>query len=116
MLDHAPPAATVFKLLPCLALAASLATCGGSSGDGAAGPPAGNGGSATSTLSAAAQLGQLIFSDQTLSVSGRQSCATCHVAQFAFASDPTASGPDRGSPVPLGGPGMDMTGFAIRPL
>jgi cytochrome c peroxidase len=67
------------------------------------------------TLSAAAQLGKQIFADTALSVSGRQSCATCHVARFAFASDPTASGPDHGSPVPLGGPNMDLPGFRNTP-
>ncbi|HTV78741.1 MAG TPA: cytochrome c peroxidase [Steroidobacteraceae bacterium] len=70
---------------------------------------------AAATLSAAAQLGQKIFSDKTLSVSGQQSCATCHVAQFAFASDPTPTGPDHGSPVPLGGANMDLPGFRNTP-
>jgi len=66
-------------------------------------------------LSPAAQLGQKIFSDQALSASGRQSCATCHVARFAFAGDNTAAGPDHGLPVPLGGPGMDQPGFRNTP-
>jgi len=46
----------------------------------------GTGGTAATALSAAAQLGDLIFNDKELSVSGRQSCATCHVARFAFAA------------------------------
>src|SRR5579872_4854720 len=66
-------------------------------------------------LSAAAQLGQKIFVDKTLSVSGQQSCATCHVAAYAFAGDPSNGGPDHGSPVPLGGPNMDLPGFRNSP-
>jgi len=87
--------------LLCLAVAACS---GGSSGSGQ-----GQG------LSPAALLGQKVFSDQTLSVSGKQSCATCHVAQFAFAGDSSAAGPDHGLPVPLGGPGMDRPGFRNSP-
>jgi cytochrome c peroxidase len=37
-------------------------------------------------LSPAAQLGQLIFHDTSLSASGQQSCATCHVASLGHAS------------------------------
>jgi cytochrome c peroxidase len=55
-----------------------------------------------------AQVGQQIFSDTALSVSGRQSCATCHVADHAFA------GAD-GLPVPLGGPNMDLPGLRAAP-
>jgi cytochrome c peroxidase len=72
-------------------------------------------GSATPAMSAAAQLGQKIFVDETLSVSGKQSCATCHVAAYAFAGDPSSNGPDHGSPVPLGGPNMDLSGFRNSP-
>ena len=46
----------------------------------------GTGGTAATALSAAAQLGDLIFNDKELSVSGRESCATRHVALFAFAA------------------------------
>src|ERR1700760_1283484 len=67
------------------------------------------------TLSAAAQLGGQIFTDKNLSVSGQQSCATCHVAQFAFASNSTVTGPDHGLPVPLGGANMDEPGFRNTP-
>ena len=66
-------------------------------------------------LSAAAQLGQKIFADTSLSVSGRQSCATCHVARFAFTADPSPTGPDQGSPVPLGGADMTLPGFRNTP-
>ncbi len=96
-----------------LALCAGLllAACGGGSD---AAPPASGGGDATA-LSAAAQLGQKIFADTALSASGTQSCASCHVASSAFAEDATASGVDRGSPVPVGGAGMNQTGFRNTP-
>jgi cytochrome c peroxidase len=77
--------------------------------------PSSTGGTAAAAPSAAAQLGDLIFNDKELSVSGRQSCATCHVARFAFAADPTETGPDHGSPVPLGGPDMELPGFRNAP-
>jgi cytochrome c peroxidase len=81
-----------------------LAACSGGSGSGQAQPP-----------SAAAQLGQKIFADTSLSVSGKQSCATCHVARFAFAADSSGTGPDGSLPVPLGGPNMDLPGFRNTP-
>jgi len=95
------------------AAAVLLAACGGGGSGSSATPPA-SGGSST-TLSAAAQLGQKIFNDTALSVSGTQSCASCHVKASAFAEDATASGVDHGSPVPLGGAGMDLAGFRNTP-
>lgn len=96
-----------------LALAAALAACGGGgSGDNASTPPAGGG---ATPLSAAATLGQKIFADSALSASGQQSCASCHVASAAFAEDASAGGVDHGSPVPLGGPGMNLAGFRNTP-
>jgi cytochrome c peroxidase len=59
-------------------------------------------------LSARAQLGQLIFNDVALSVSGKQSCATCHVKANAFSANDGLS-------VPLGGPNMDMPGLRSAP-
>ncbi len=66
-----------------LSLAAASAACGGN------GVASGGGGTppAPQTLSPAAQLGEKIFEDKALSVSGRQACSTCHVAAFAFAGD-----------------------------
>ncbi|WP_211254848.1 cytochrome-c peroxidase [Nevskia soli] len=96
---------TRLRLSGALVLCAALAACSG--GGGSSGSP--------DQLSAAARLGQKIFVDQTLSVSGKQSCATCHVAGFAFASDNSAGGPDHGLPVPLGGPNMDLSGFRNTP-
>jgi cytochrome c peroxidase len=68
---------------------------------------------ATASPSAAAALGEKIFNDKALSVSGKQSCATCHVTQFAFTADP--NGPDEGLPVALGGPLGDAAGFRNAP-
>ncbi len=87
------------------ALPLLLAACGGSDTT----PPD------SGTLSAAAQLGQKIFADKALSASGQQSCSSCHVAASAFAEDATASGVDHGSPVPLGGLAMNLTGFRNTP-
>ncbi|MFL6699225.1 MAG: cytochrome-c peroxidase [Vitreoscilla sp.] len=87
-----------------------LAACGGGSDSSAT-----TGGSDGTTRSAAAQLGQKIFNDTALSVSGTQSCASCHVAASAFAEDASASGVDHGSPVPLGGASMDQSGFRNTP-
>jgi cytochrome c peroxidase len=92
----------------CLAVAAlGLSACGGGAATSANTP--------APTLSAAAQLGEQIFDDKTLSVSGVQSCSSCHVAAYAFSSDPSADGPDHGLPIPLGGPNMDQTGFRNAP-
>jgi len=78
----------------------SVAACGGGVPPT---PPA-----AAEALSPAAEAGKALFSDVTLSASGRQSCATCHVAARAFTADPAT---DHGLPVPLGGVNMDQTGF-----
>jgi cytochrome c peroxidase len=87
-----------------------LAACGGG------GSVATGGGSpAPSPLSAAAQLGEEIFEDRALSVSGLQSCSSCHVAPFAFTADQSPGAPDHGLPVPLGGPNMDQPGFRNAP-
>ena len=96
-------------------LGALLAACGGGGDGGSTSAPPGGSGTTASTLSATAQLGQKIFNDTALSASGTQSCASCHVTASAFAEDASASGVDGGSPVPLGGPGMNQTGFRNTP-
>lgn len=55
-----------------------------------------------------AQLGEKLFADTALSASGKQSCATCHVASRAFAGDDPLA-------VPLGGPNMDLQGLRNTP-
>jgi len=67
---------------------------------------------ASASLSPRAKLGKALFSDSSLSASGKQSCATCHVASRAFVEDPVT---DQGLPVPLGGPNMDLPGFRNTP-
>jgi cytochrome c peroxidase len=87
-------------------IAAALSGCGGNGSSQEAAAP-------TSTSpSAAAAAGEALFADVSLSVSGRQSCATCHVPSRAFTADPAT---DHGLPVPLGGPNMDQTGFRNSP-
>jgi cytochrome c peroxidase len=98
----AKPTRALATLLPALMALMALASCGGGTGASTIAPaqPAG--------LSAMAQVGQQIFSDTALSASGRQACATCHVAAKAFA------GAD-GLSVPLGGPAMDLPGLRATP-
>ena len=54
-------------------------------------------------LSAVAELGRKMFFDPALSASGRQSCASCHDPETAYA-------PDNARAVQLGGPGLDQPG------
>nr|WP_315596000.1 cytochrome c peroxidase [uncultured Cupriavidus sp.] len=87
-------------------VSAFLGACGG-------GGDSGGGTSSTSpapdsALSPMAQLGEKIFSDTALSVSGKQSCATCHVESRAHAANDGLS-------VPLGGPDMDLSGLRNAP-
>jgi cytochrome c peroxidase len=87
--------------------AAALSSCGGGSSpdtSAASAPPP--------TPSPAAVAGKAIFFDKSLSVSGQQSCGTCHVPNRAFTADPAT---DHGLPVALGGPKMDQTGFRNAP-
>jgi cytochrome c peroxidase len=88
----------------------SGSTSGSSGSTGSTGGASGTSGD--STLSLAATAGEALFNDKSLSVSGKQSCATCHVAARAFTGDPAT---DQGLPVPLGGPNMDITGFRNAP-
>jgi cytochrome c peroxidase len=97
------------RLCLTMAIAASSACGGGGSGSsGGTSAPA----PASPSAAAAAAAGKAIFFDATLSVSGRQSCGTCHVPSRAFTADPAT---DHGLPVPLGGPNMDQTGFRNAP-
>jgi cytochrome c peroxidase len=58
--------------------------------------------------SAAAVLGKKIFSDPSLSRSGRMSCATCHSPAHAY-------GPPNGLAVQSGGPALDRQGARAVP-
>ena len=60
------------------------------------------------TLSLAAQVGQKMFFDQSLSGSGKMACATCHDPAFAY-------GPPNNLAVQLGGPKLDQMGNRAVP-
>ena len=62
----------------------------------------------TTGLSAAAMLGDKIFHDQSLSASGKQSCATCHDPDHAHAQSDDL-------PVQSGGKNLDQAGFRAVP-
>jgi len=99
----------VHALAPAVAMAAAIATlsaCGGGSSSADVTPPT------LQPLSAAAVAGEALFNDKSLSASGQQSCATCHVKSRAFTADPAV---DKGLPVPLGGRNMDEPGFRNAP-
>jgi cytochrome c peroxidase len=87
-------------LLAAAALAVALAACGGGREDNAA--------PQETTLSAQAALGELIFHDVTLSASGQQACASCHVEERGHA-------PDNALPAQLGGPLMNLQGARSAP-
>jgi len=99
-----------FSVGASIAVSLFLAACGG--GDGNAVPPDTSGSPPTAsgvTLSAQAALGEKIFHDASLSVSGQTSCASCHVPSHAFAGDqPTQA-------VPVAGAGMTTPGFRNSP-
>jgi len=76
-----------------------LASCGGS---GTASTPG------SEVMSAAAELGQLIFKDPSLSASGAMSCETCHDPRIGHASPFTTA-------VALGGPGLNEQGLRTPP-
>jgi cytochrome c peroxidase len=83
-----------------VALSWLLAACGGGSSTQQA--PQG------SELSERAAIGELIFHDVSLSASGRQACASCHVERSGHA-------PDNALPAQLGGPLLDQQGGRNAP-
>lgn len=87
-------------------LAMLLAGCGGGGGGGSASTPAAV--SAAASLSPAAELGQFIFHDASLSGSGRMACASCHDPARGHASP-------FDTPVAFGGPGLDRPGLRNPP-
>ncbi|GJJ02044.1 di-heme cytochrome c peroxidase [Duganella rhizosphaerae] len=105
MLKHYSRAA----LLPAALLLASLAACSGGGGSTTPTPtPTPTPPAVEAGLSPAAQLGELIFKDQSLSASGKQSCATCH-------SPDNAHGPTNQLSAQLGGANGDVQGFRAAP-
>jgi cytochrome c peroxidase len=93
-------------------LAGALAGCGGSVAGGGAATATASNSSPAPTQAVVDAAGKAIFSDVSLSASGKQSCSTCHVPSHAFTADSVT---DHGLPVPLGGPNMDQTGFRNAP-
>ncbi len=109
--------------ISCVLCTLLFIACGGSGGYSASSSPAtsSQGASASSAatsstavlpdtvaLSDMAELGKQIFFDQSLSVSGVQSCGTCHVPSRAHASDDDL-------PVPMGGAEFKTQGFRNTP-
>src|SRR5579862_3760960 len=89
-------------------LAATAATLLAGCGGGSEGSTGSSATAPASSLSPAAELGDTLFSDTSLSASGKQACATCHVPTHAYAATDGLS-------VPLGGVGMDLPGFRNAP-
>ena len=87
-----------------LVVLGTLAGCGGGGGDSASSSNL----PTETALSAQAQLGERIFSDVTLSASGRQSCATCHVEASGHA-------PDNALAAQFGGALLDQQGSRTAP-
>ena len=94
-----PKVARAFVLA---ATAVLLGACGGGGGGSSSGNPV------TKALSPAADLGRQIFSDASLSASGKLSCATCHDPSRAHAGNDNVA-------VPLGGPLGTTPGFRNAP-
>jgi len=95
-------------LVPAALLLATLAACSGGGGSTAPSPTPTPTPPAKEELSQAAQLGELIFKDQSLSASGKQSCATCH-------SPDNVHGPTNNLAAQLGGATGDVQGFRAAP-
>jgi cytochrome c peroxidase len=92
-----------------LLLVAFLTACGGGGASGSAtGTQTASTQTASIQLSQVALLGQKIFSDASLSASGRQSCASCHDPASAHAAPNDLA-------VQLGGPGLATQGFRAAP-
>jgi len=86
------------------ALLALLTACGG----GGSASSNNSNTPAVATMSAAAQVGEKIFKDASLSASGKMSCASCHDPANAYAQTNDLS-------VQLGGANLDVPGFRAVP-
>lgn len=82
-------------------LAALLSACGGGGSDA-------SGSGTEANLSAQAALGQQIFKDTSLSASGRQACASCHVSASGHAQDNALA-------AQLGGADLSLQGSRTAP-
>ena len=92
---------------PLVAAVLGLAACGGGSAMTAAATPSASQASAP-TLSLAAQVGEKMFTDATLSGSGQMACASCHDPHSVY-------GPPNALAVQLGGAQLDAAGTRAVP-
>jgi cytochrome c peroxidase len=95
-------------LMAAALVAATLAGCGGDGASTAAGASSGASAPAASKLSLAAQVGQKMFTDMSLSGSGKMSCATCHDPASAY-------GPPNNLAVQAGGTDLKAPGTRTVP-
>lgn len=102
------PAPSWRALVFVLAISCLLAACGGGASDGASSAAPSSAAADDSGLSAAARLGQRIFSDPSLSASGKMACITCHDPATGHASPFEA-------PVASGGANLDQQGLRNAP-
>jgi cytochrome c peroxidase len=86
----------------------ALAACALWAGSGPASPPDAAEPPSARNLSPIAELGERLFKDESLSVSGRLSCETCHRPEFAHAAPP-------GDLVSFGGGADDRPGLRNAP-
>ena len=100
----------VHQAVALLALAGTLTLvgCGGGSGSGSGSDSSATASAHVTALSAQAALGEKIFSDVSLSASGRVSCASCHSAA-------NADSPANHLAVQLGGAMVDQPGRRSSP-
>lgn len=89
-----------------------LAACGGGGGSGEPSTAPAAPGLPSSTLSPVALIGQQIFTDQTLSASGRMSCSSCHIPAAGHFAPGTGSG---GIGTLDGGAALDQQGGRKSP-
>jgi cytochrome c peroxidase len=102
-----------FALICALVSSAILSGCGGGGG-GSGGssplaiPPTSTTAAAAGTTLTAANIGEKIFADKSLSASGQMSCASCHDPAAGHASPFSTS-------VAFGGPNLDQPGTRVPP-
>ena len=95
-------------VLAAFATACTLLACGGDDKHAAQAGAAAPASPSNGTLSLAAQVGEKMFVDATLSGSGKMSCASCHDPKSAY-------GPPNDLAVQLGGKNLDQSGTRAVP-
>lgn len=95
-----------YRTLLVIYLGVAISACGSGTGGGSTSPdPVA---AFSQSISPSALLGERIYNDVSLSVSGRQSCASCHAPE-------NAHGPNNDFAVQLGGPNGNLAGFRASP-